>query len=160
MTFQLHPSMLDQLGLTETLQHYADLLSKQTKAQIRIADFGPPMTLPAPVTSFLFRAVKELITNALKHGPAIDILVQIRRQPGDIRIVVNDDGKGFTLAADSDAKRTGLGLAWIRERLRSLGGSLDIESSPGQGARVTINLPVKSTAPEPGAPAHGEPYSG
>ena len=82
LTFELHPSMLDQLGLTVTLRHYAEQVAAQTRAAIRVVDFGPDMMLPAPVASFLFRAAKELLTNSLKHGQARDLLVQVRRRRG------------------------------------------------------------------------------
>jgi signal transduction histidine kinase len=140
LTFELHPSMLDQLGLTVTLRHYADQVAAQTKAAIRVVDFGPAMTLPAPIASFLFRAAKELLTNALKHGKAHDLLVQVRRQEGRVRVVVNDDGRGFRAQSEQTA---GIGLAWIKERLRSFGGSLEVESMDGQGARVAMDLPVE-----------------
>jgi len=145
LTFELYPSMLDQLGLSETLQHYASELGRKAKATIRVVDFGTAMTLPAPIGSFLFRAVKELITNALKHGPATEVVVQVRRDYENIRIVVSDDGKGFS---DATNHKDGLGLAWMRERLRSFGGKLSVESSTGQGARVTIDLPVIPTVPQ------------
>lgn len=157
LTFELHPSMLDQLGLTVTLKHYAEQVSAQTRAAIRVVDMGPAMTLPAPVASFLFRAAKELLTNALKHGKARDLIIQIRRHHRHVRIVVNDDGRGFSM---EPAHEGGIGLAWIKERLRSLGGSMDIESTGGQGARVTLDLPIQISQALTGEVPHGQPALG
>ena len=152
LTFELHPAMLEQLGLTATLRNYAQQLATQTKASVRVVDLGPEVHLPSAAAAFLFRATKELLTNAFKHGLAHDILIQIRRQPDLIRIVVNDDGRGFQTDFSTGP---GIGLAWIRERMRSFGGVLDIESEVGQGARVTLDLPVHSETFQTGSRVYG-----
>ena len=142
LTFELYPTMLDQLGLTPALTHYARQLSDQTKARVHVSETGPDTPLRMSTAGFLFRAVKELINNALKHGLAREIVVQIRRTDDTIRIVITDDGNGFD---PQKIARPGLGLAWIRERLHSLGGTLEIESAPTKGARLSIDLPLHAS---------------
>jgi len=146
LTFELYPTMLDQLGLTAALTHYARQLAAQTKTNIHVSDSGPDTPLPMPTAGFLFRAVKELMSNALKHGLAREIVLQIRRSQGAVRIVVTDDGNGFD---PQKIARPGLGLAWIRERVHSLGGTLDIDSAPAKGARLSIDLPLHARSEPP-----------
>ncbi len=141
LTFELYPSMLDQLGLGATLEHYARQLASHVQAKIQISDLGPETALPVPLNCFLFRAAKELINNSLKHGKAGEIVVQIRRKRCQLRIVVSDDGQGFHPGRTGGP---GLGLAWIRERVHCFGGTITIETAPGGGARVLLVLPVNA----------------
>src|SRR6185295_11168452 len=106
LTFELYPSMLGQLGLTTTLRHYAEQLSAHSGARVVVLESGPQAAPGEPDDGFLFRAVKELVGNALKHGAAREIVVQIRRRRAHVRILVQDDGKGFD---PSGTVGTGLG---------------------------------------------------
>jgi signal transduction histidine kinase len=145
LTFELYPAMLDDLGLVATLHRYAEQLECQTTVSIIISESDVPQELPSPIRAFLFRAVKELITNAIKHGKAQEILVHVRWRDRGLRIVVDDDGKGCPPAISLNPEnRTGIGLAAIVERLRYLGGSLRIESAQAQGFRALVDLPLHS----------------
>jgi two-component system sensor histidine kinase DegS len=157
LTFELYPSMLDQLGLPETLKHYARQMASHVKTPIEVSDTGPELRLPDSLNCFLFRAAKELINNALKHGHASEIVVQVRRRPTDIRMLVSDDGRGFQPVGTVGP---GLGLPWIRERVRCFGGTLDIESAPNRGTQVVIDLPVRARTPETEKEYHGEAVAG
>lgn len=141
LTFNLYPTMLDDLGLVPTLSWYGERLSSQTGVQVTISEVGEPKTLPAVLANYLFRACKELLSNAIKHGRARELVVAVHWQDGGVRIVVDDDGCGFdrdrTLGPDG---RQGLGLAGIRERISSFGGRLLVESEPGQGTRVIMEV--------------------
>ena len=103
----------------------------------------------------MYRAVKELINNAAKHGPARQIVVHLRGREGVLRVIVDDDGRGFSpspMVRDARSQ-TGLGLAWIRERLHALGGKLLLESVPGGGARVILDVPDVATTATSGKEA-------
>ncbi len=153
LTFELYPSMLDDLGAGPTLRHYAEQLARQTAVAISVAESDvPPPALPAALRRLPLPRGKELITNAIKHGPARFVLVQLRWRDGGVRLIVDDDGKGFD--ADGALKpdgHAGLGLAWIAERVRSFGGVVHIESAPSEGARVVVDLPCAHSASLRGA---------
>ena len=143
LMFDLHPAMLDDLGLVPTLQWYAAEFRQRSGAELVVTEHGPRRPLPVATTNYLFRALKELLGNAVRHGRAAEIVVAVHWESAGVRLVVDDDGCGFDAAAvrAPDARR-GLGLAGIDERVSSMGGNVVIESKPGQGARVIIELPT------------------
>jgi signal transduction histidine kinase len=148
MTFDLHPSMLDHFGLIPTLQRFAQDYSKRTHAEVTVSESGDRAELPASLASYLFRAIKELVNNAVKHGNAREIIVAIHWDPGHMRTVVDDDGTGFDpVKATEPRARRGLGLAGIDERLTSFGGKMRIESQEGSGARIIMEVPVDRQHP-------------
>jgi two-component system sensor histidine kinase DegS len=144
MTFDLHPSMLDHFGLIPTLQRFADDFSRRTHAEVSVNESGDRGTLPASIASYLFRALKELVNNAVKHGNAHEIILTIHWDTQHLRLVVDDDGSGFdpAKAAEPSARR-GLGLAGITERITSFGGKVKVESQAGSGARIILEVPIE-----------------
>jgi signal transduction histidine kinase len=143
MTFELHPSMLDHFGLVPTLQRFAEDFQRRTLAEVIITETGERVPLANSLASYLFRAIKEVVNNAVKHGNAKEIIVSVHWENGQMRCVVDDDGKGFDpVRALAPQARRGLGLAGIDERLTSLGGKLSVESQPGNGARMILEVPV------------------
>jgi signal transduction histidine kinase len=143
LTLDLHPAMLDHLGLVPTLRDFAAEFGRQSNIEILINQEGPPHSLSAVAANYLFRSVKELINNAARHGHARQIVVSVYWTPASLRILVDDDGGGFN-AADALTPRAthGLGLPGIHERLLSLGGSLRMESSAGKGTRAVLEAPL------------------
>jgi len=143
LIFEMHPSMLEDLGLEPTLRRYAQYLEAQTDVKVTVTGPGTALAGTPAQRIFLFRAIKELVTNAIKHGKAREIMIGLHPSAGSLRVVVDDDGCGFTPATDApSATSTGLGFAWISERLRAFGGTWHIESTPQQGARIMLDLPV------------------
>ena len=148
MTFDLHPSMLDHFGLIPTLQRFAQDYSNRTHAEVSVTETGDRADLPGSLASYLFRAIKELVNNAVRHGNAREIIVAVHWDPGRMRTVVDDDGEGFDpVKATEPRARRGLGLAGIDERLTSFGGKMSIESQPGSGARIILEVPVDRQRP-------------
>jgi PAS domain S-box-containing protein len=146
LIFDLYPAMLDDLGLVPTLCRYAEQMGQ---FQVTVSEAGTRKTIPAAVTNYMFRATKELLTNAAKHARAHKVIVTVRWARQGLRIMVADDGCGFDpTEALAPQNRRGLGLADIRERIRSLGGQLHIESAPGQGTQVILEVPLGE---QPGA---------
>jgi signal transduction histidine kinase len=142
LTFDLHPAMLDTLGLVPTLRHYAQQFGRQAQVEVTVNEEGQPTPLPAAMSSYLFRSTKELMTNAAKHGGAKQIIISVYWNPDRLRIVVDDDGSGFNPASIlSGGLHSGIGLAGIRERITSLEGSLSIESAERSGSRIVLDLP-------------------
>ena len=143
MTFDMHPSMLDHFGLVPTLQQFAEDFKRRTGAGVIVTESGDRLDLANSLASYLFRAVKELVNNAVKHGNAREIIVAIHWIDGQMRTVIDDDGVGFDpVKALAPQARRGLGLAGIDERLTSLGGSMRLESQLGSGARVILEIPA------------------
>jgi signal transduction histidine kinase len=92
----------------------------------------------------LFEAVRELLYNVVKHAQARGATVSLRREGGEIRVMVEDDGVGFARdsAASRQARGGGFGLFNVRERLAHFGGRLQVESAPGRGTCVTLVAPL------------------
>ena len=88
----------------------------------------------------LFRVIQELVNNALKHASAANITIQITVQPETLLVLVEDDGIGFD--SNLETQNYGLGLSNIRNRVNYLKGNLNIESEPGKGTTVLINLNI------------------
>jgi signal transduction histidine kinase len=142
LTFELHPPMLDDLGLGPALRWYAREFAGRTDISVAVEEQGEPIKMPQSLASYLFRSLKELINNGAKHGRATEIIITLYWRPMEVRIVVDDNGQGFEPAAVPAFPAAGLGLAGIREQADTLGGKLVIESHPGKGARAILQVPL------------------
>ncbi|MCB9419022.1 MAG: GAF domain-containing protein [Ardenticatenaceae bacterium] len=138
LLYRLRPLALQLDGLVETLQHRLDAVEKRAGVDARLLAENLPPLLPT-VEETLYHIAQEALNNALKHADATAVTVQIAQEPdGAVRLVVTDNGRGF----DPDAAmfQGGMGLANMRQRAESRGGTLEIVSSPGQGCTVTVRL--------------------
>lgn len=140
--FQLRPMMLDDLGLNPTLSRYIESFKDQGGPDIRLSVTGLEQRLEPHLEVMIFRAIQELIGNALRHSQASLIKVQIDSTETEVRISVDDNGKGFDV---EQALTKGMGLKLIRDRVDMLNGRLDVDSVIGQGTRVTFQIPAKKT---------------
>ena len=146
LSVQLAPPVLYEHGLAAALEW----LVAETRKNYNVAVTVEADSLANPkvgdVRIFLFRAVRELLLNSVKHavGSAVHITMQ-RVRPDKVRILVADGGPGFDPALLND-KRTGSGLLNIRDRVRSLGGKFHINSGPKRGTRITLCVPRGSAA--------------
>ncbi len=140
----LRPMMLDDLGLVPTVKRYVDSFKEETGADAKIVIKGAEQRLEPYIEVLIFRAVQELLTNAVRHNQDMpskpQISVQMVIEENLVRVVVSDNGKGFNTEELNES--SGLGLKLIKERVEMLGGYMDIESNPGQGARITFQVPV------------------
>jgi PAS domain S-box-containing protein len=146
LTFDLSSPILHELGLEQALREYlTECIENKHGIHTEFEDDGRPKPLDNDVRSLLFRDVRELLVNVVKHAEAKQVRVSVRRDGSMIRITVEDDGVGFDpVAAVSLTGKTGcFGLFSIRERLEDVGGHLEIDSSPGHGCKVTITAPLK-----------------
>lgn len=145
LTMELYPPILYDEHLAQVLEWLAERMQRQHGLSVSVkADPGPiPMAQELRVA--LFQAVRELLFNVVKHAGTDHAALRMSRVDDDrVRIVVSDDGAGFDPArCQSDTSARGFGLFNIRERLESLGGSLDVESGPGKGTRVTLLVPTR-----------------
>ncbi len=138
--FELRPMMLDDLGLAPTIVRYASMFKEQAGVEVNVTVSGNERRMESYVETMVFRAMQELLSNAVHQSQAS--LVKISLDMGDtlVKLSVDDNGKGF----DTDAlgKEENLGLKLIKERTEMLGGTFDINTSHGKGARVTLSIPV------------------
>jgi two-component system sensor histidine kinase DegS len=139
--FELRPMMLDDLGLVPTIRRYADSFKEQSGVEVSVTVSGNERRLEPYVEVMVFRAMQELLSNAVHQSQAT--LLKILLDLGDmlIKLSVEDNGKGMD--TDALSKDGNLGLKLIKERVEMLGGSFNLDSTPGMGARVSLSIPVQ-----------------
>jgi len=111
---------------------------EQTKVDVKIQ--GSPVRLPGPVEMNLLRIGQEAVANAVKHGGARQVSIELRFDPGSVCLTVSDDGQGF--AAGQPSPTGHFGLLDMRERAQSMGSHLRVESEPGRGTRIAVEVPL------------------
>jgi len=146
LTFQLSPPVLFELGLVPALEWLADEMRRLYDLQIKVLDDGIKKKLDTSVSTILFRAVRELLSNVAKHAKVSRAEVTIQRQGKQIVIQVMDEGIGLHQARRAKlAKKItvqGFGLLSVQERLNYIGGEMRLESVPGDGTLVTLVAPL------------------
>jgi signal transduction histidine kinase len=141
---ELRPSVLDDLGLIPALQWLASDLSKNFGITVETEIKGSQRQLPPEPELMLFRIAQEALTNVRKHSQATKAVVRIDFSDHEIKLTVQDNGKGFKIPSGvGDLTRLGkLGLAGMEERAQLLGGRLTIQSQPGKGTALTVEVPL------------------
>jgi signal transduction histidine kinase len=145
LIFDLRPSVLDDLGLISALRWYAENRLGEQGIKTRVEVTGEEVKLPPEMETAVFRIVQEAIINILRHAEAHNVVLGVEYQDFRLCVEVEDDGKGFDLAVvrrQADEAR-GLGLLGMEERAILLGGSFRIESQPGYGTHLTIEIPLE-----------------
>jgi signal transduction histidine kinase len=140
----LRPSVLDDLGLVAALRWLADHRLAPDGISVRFEIGDVPERLAPELETALFRAAQEALINVQRHANAERVLVQIGERDGRFCIEIEDDGEGFSAGelAPRPGDARGLGLLGMRERVELFDGSVTIESSPGNGTRVLIEVPM------------------
>ena len=153
LIFDLRPSVLDDLGLASAVRWWVSRHLTPAGIAARVEVEGLDDRLPPEVEIPVFRAVQEALTNALRHSGAKTVLVQIACEGGRLTVDVEDDGRGFNPAdvATPSESGQGLGLLGMRERIEILGGTLAVDSSPGEGTHVSFAVPLKGQEVSVGA---------
>ena len=144
---RLHPSILDDLGLAAALRSEAAALRTRLGVPISFAAEDPPPGFPKSSALALYRIAQECFQNIAKHAHPTEVNVELVVSDNHIRLRIEDDGDGFDPA---QPRRGGMGITSIEERAKLAGGSLSIQSSPGQGARFTVEMPT-AIRPRPSA---------
>jgi signal transduction histidine kinase len=143
ISHQLHPSRLDTLGLVAALGGFCREFSVQHDLQVQFVHQDVSGHVPKDVSLCLFRIAQEALSNVVKHSGAAGAQVELTHHGDQIDLCISDPGAGFDPAF---AKRDGLGLISMRERLRLVGGHLSIESEVSHGTRIRARIPLSSTA--------------
>jgi signal transduction histidine kinase len=144
LTNRLRPTMLDELGLVPALIAYTDECSERFPFNVDIDVTGPRRRLTPEIETTLYRIVQEGLTNVARHAEASHAWVKLHFDQHRVVLHILDDGVGIDLETIQDAAICGhgWGLAGICERVELLGGDLDIQSSPGEGANLCISIPT------------------
>lgn len=137
--FELRPMMLDDLGLIPTVKKYTSAIQDQFDSTIRFGVTGQERRMEPYLEVMIFRAIQELIRNAITHSQSSQIDVQIDVEESSLIVNVFDDGLGFDINDLDDESNMGLKL--IRERVEMAGGEFEIESKSGEGTRVAFQVP-------------------
>jgi two-component system, NarL family, sensor histidine kinase UhpB len=138
LAFELHPRLLDERGLRASLASLLDLLFTDDQGIRYELDYRLTDEPSAEASLALYRAAQEALSNASRHSSASTVTVVVDQRAGGVVLRVEDDGQGFEMQPTGSLH---LGLASMRERAEILGGRLQIESDPGNGARVEFWLP-------------------
>jgi PAS domain S-box-containing protein len=145
LAWELRPTALDDLGLGAALINYVQTWSDRVSIPARLHTSGLLDERLAPnVETTLYRIAQEALNNAAKYSRARRVEVILERRADSILLIVEDDGIGFD--AEGDAIGHGFGLVGMRERAALVGGSLEIESAPGQGTTVLVRIDVPADA--------------
>lgn len=140
----LRPTLLDDLGLHQALHSHLRDYSRRTgiRAELVLENLEDP--LPPELTMCVYRIVQEALTNIAKHAQASSCQVTLRGLSRSVQVVIEDNGKGFR--ADPwpfDDRTTGVGLRGMKERVHALEGTFGVETSPGEGTHLRIELPLR-----------------
>jgi len=143
LSYRLHPSLLDDLGIVAALQAEFERLRHRSDAVI-IEKFGEiPELIPRDVALCLYRIAQEAVHNAIRHARAGTIELILEGDDHELKLTVRDDGNGFDAVKDSGG--TGLGLSSMRERAQLAGGTLNVRSQLGKGTTVSVIAPLPGT---------------
>lgn len=147
LSFRLRPPALDELGLPQALEWYVDNLSKEAGLSITLRVSGLSQRRPAPVVEMeLFRIAQEALSNVIRHARAASARIKLNFGKSRLVLLVEDSGTGFdpsALLSTSGSNRS-LGLLGMMERAELCGGTLKIDSSPGSGTQLRVEIPVSS----------------
>jgi two-component system sensor histidine kinase DegS len=138
--FDLRPMMLDDLGLVPTLKRYVDVFKEQPGLDIRLSVTGMERRQGPYLEVVIFRAIQELLGNAIRHSQASQIVVQVDMGDTNLKVSVDDNGKGFDVEILEE--RGNMGIKVIKERVEMLGGYFEVNSIIGQGTHITFQLPA------------------
>jgi signal transduction histidine kinase len=151
IAYQLHPSILDDLGLVPALEAYCSEFRTRENIQVRFNHDDVPANLPSPIGLTLYRIVQESLRNVAKHSSAKRATVMLECSREAIRLSVRDSGVGF----DRDHVDSGLGMVGMQERMRYIGGTVEWKTKSGEGTDVIATVPLKNwpARNQPGAAA-------
>jgi signal transduction histidine kinase len=140
----LRPYQLDRFGLTKTLEDAAELAARAAHLKIATTVQNIDGLFSPDAEISIYRIVQEWLNNTIKHSHASTARFQVRKDDGMLRMTLEDDGVGFDYDTVLNRSSSGLGLANLRERVRLLGGTLKIETAPGKGTRLAVDIPRKA----------------
>jgi signal transduction histidine kinase len=143
LAVELRPSALDDFGLSPAVERLAGTFEERTGIHTALETSLRGGRLPAEIETVLYRVVQEALTNVVKHAGAERVSIVITQGGDGIRVVVEDDGRGFQ---PEDIREDALGVVGMRERVGLVGGTLELESAPGAGTALVAYIPLARSA--------------
>jgi signal transduction histidine kinase len=142
---ELRPSVLDDLGLIPALHAFVKSFSQRTHIRIRLRIFAGVEKLDPAKRTMLYRVAQEALTNVARHAHATQVEMCIEKHLDAVQMQIKDDGKSFSVERMLHGKKINrLGLLGMRERVEMVGGHFNIESAPGNGTAVEVEIPFRS----------------
>jgi signal transduction histidine kinase len=141
LSHELHPVLLDDVGLVGALDALARRIAVTSGLSITFTA-SIPERLPHAIESCLYRAVQEALINVVRHARARTVGIELDRVGSRVLCFVHDDGRGLPRTPQGGSKDQGLGLIGIRGRVKVLGGTLDVTTTPGSGTALALSIPL------------------
>jgi signal transduction histidine kinase len=144
LSLELRPSILDDLGLLPALQWHVGRFSHRSNCEVQLVCDSFESRLPLEIETACFRITQEALNNISKHARARHVTIELLKDRAEMRLIIRDDGTGFNVAeARGNASRGNtVGLLGMEERMRLLGGTIEIDSSPSRGAEIRARFPL------------------
>ncbi|HNP61615.1 MAG TPA: PAS domain S-box protein [Nitrospirales bacterium] len=143
LAYQLHPSILDDLGLVVALQSSIREFSQWENISVTFRPRDVPHALPQDIASCVYRVTQECLRNVAKHADATRVLVEVMGLEAGLQLIITDNGKGFIPEAVRPGSQ-GLGLIGMKERIRVVQGTFKVKASKGKGTMITAWIPLSS----------------
>jgi signal transduction histidine kinase len=143
----LRPASLDQVGLTKSIEWTVEQLGESSTTRFSADVDNIDGLLSPEMEIHIFRTIQEGLNNIIRHAGAARAILEVKREEAGIRVSLFDDGRGFDAEnpGDEHEARGGLGLDSMEERVKFLGGTLELQSAPGHGTRITVRVPLPPT---------------
>jgi signal transduction histidine kinase len=139
---ELRPSMLDDLGLAPAMEWHLNEFGKRSGIKISFHEPEEELELPKQVKTGLFRILQESLTNVARHSKATKVQVELREKNNHLLLRIEDNGIGFDQR--QVAQKNTLGLLGMKERTAMMGGSYEIQSKPGKGTEISVDIPLST----------------
>jgi signal transduction histidine kinase len=143
MSHRMHPRVLDDLGLVAALEWLARNANESTGVGVTVEALGEVADLTPTAGPVLYRVAQEALGNAIRHAAPTAVAIALRATRDTATLEIVDDGRGFDVA-EAEARRPGMGLFSMRERVSLVDGHLEVSSAPGAGTRVLATIPLTS----------------
>jgi PAS domain S-box-containing protein len=140
ISHDLHPSILDDIGLEAAIEQYCDEFEKRTGIATEFASRDVPDAIRPEVANSVYHIAQEALRNVAKHSKTDSVLVRLESSDRNVRLTVKDNGVG--LGASESEGRKGIGLSAMRERAYLINATLSIQSEPGEGTEVAVEVPI------------------
>jgi PAS domain S-box-containing protein len=146
LAYQLHPSVLDDLGLTIALQSFVQDFIQWAHVPATFRAHSVPGAIPQDIAACLYRLTQESLRNVARHARASQVAVEIIGEKNGLRLEITDDGQGFDVEMIQNHKH-GLGLVGMHERVSYVNGTLTIDSREGKGTKISVWVPLEQESP-------------
>lgn len=141
--FDLRPMMLDDLGLVPTIRRYVEAYKEKTGLEFALVITGTERRFESHREVLTFRSIQSMLSNVREHAQATQVKVNIDIDENQIRAIVEDNGRGFEAEEVFSDESRDSSLITIKERIDQIGGEFDLDTSPGEGTRITFSIPTE-----------------